>query len=47
MRNYFGSNVGFDAVKCVRVSNFIGGKPLSSEELGVLKLIERCGVVEV
>jgi hypothetical protein len=47
VRNYFGSNVGFDAVKCVRVSNFIGGKPLSSEELGVLKLIERCGVVEV
>jgi hypothetical protein len=45
-RDFWG-NVWFDTVEGVRVSNFIGGDTLGSEELGVLKIIIVSRVVEV
>jgi len=43
----FGGNIRFNSVVSVRVSNFISGDTLGSEDLVVLKRVVEGSVVEV
>jgi len=43
----FGGNIRFNSVVSVRVSNFISGDTLGSEDLVVLKRVVESSVVEV